>query len=219
MNLTELKSLVKKGEGLQLEFKKKADYPEKIVRELVAFANTKGGTLLLGVDDAGKLTGLKFPDEDLYVMEAALYKYAKPEIPVYIEIIPIGSGLSIISFQVEQGTNQPYYWLVDKEMQIFKAYVRHKDQSLKASKEMFQILRHRGLIREKKPFQVQAIEQKLLDHLGKSGNITLMDFCKLADLKKQKASRFLVNWVNQGVLEISPEEDFDLYFLSKNYSA
>ena len=51
MTLQEVKELAVKGEGLQIEFKKKAAYPEKIVREVIALANTQGGTLLIGVDD------------------------------------------------------------------------------------------------------------------------------------------------------------------------
>jgi predicted HTH transcriptional regulator len=43
MDLKELKTLVKRGEGANLEFKLKASHPEKIVREVVAFANTDGG--------------------------------------------------------------------------------------------------------------------------------------------------------------------------------
>ena len=53
MTFTELKQLVRRGEGQYLEFKKKADHPDKIVREMVAFANSGGGELLLGVDDHG----------------------------------------------------------------------------------------------------------------------------------------------------------------------
>jgi len=40
-----LTSLVRQGEGLHLEFKAKTNFPDKIVHELIAFANTNGGTL------------------------------------------------------------------------------------------------------------------------------------------------------------------------------
>ncbi|MDZ7649627.1 MAG: ATP-binding protein [Cytophagales bacterium] len=50
--------------ALHLEFKRKAAYPEKIVRELIAFANTEGGTLLVGVDDDKSIPGVKYPDEE-----------------------------------------------------------------------------------------------------------------------------------------------------------
>ncbi|MEQ8573732.1 MAG: ATP-binding protein, partial [Fulvivirga sp.] len=51
MTFQELKRLVSQGESETLEFKRKVAHPEKIVKEIVAFANTKGGKLLIGVSD------------------------------------------------------------------------------------------------------------------------------------------------------------------------
>ena len=64
MELQELEDLVHKGEGQLLEFKLKASFPEKIVKEMVAFANSNGGQLLVGVDDDGRIAGLKFAEEE-----------------------------------------------------------------------------------------------------------------------------------------------------------
>jgi ATP-dependent DNA helicase RecG len=52
-----LKLLIAEGEGLTVEFKEQ--YTAKIDRDIVAFANTKGGYILLGVADNGKITGQK----------------------------------------------------------------------------------------------------------------------------------------------------------------
>ena len=60
--VNQLRRLVSQGEGQHLEFKRKASFPEKIVRELIAFANTEGGTLLIGVDDDKSIPGVKFPE-------------------------------------------------------------------------------------------------------------------------------------------------------------
>ena len=46
MTLQEVRALAAKGEGLKIEFKKKASYPEKIVREFIALANTVGGRFI-----------------------------------------------------------------------------------------------------------------------------------------------------------------------------
>lgn len=62
----QLKTQVAQGEGLHLEFKKNTSNPQQVVRELIAFANTKGGTLLIGVSDQGTIPGVKHPDEELY---------------------------------------------------------------------------------------------------------------------------------------------------------
>jgi len=57
---TGLRALIKKGEGLQVEFKEA--FPgnaNDIAKEIVAFANTQGGTLLIGVKDNGEIIGIK----------------------------------------------------------------------------------------------------------------------------------------------------------------
>ncbi len=53
----ELRRLVAKGEGKALEFKCGLPRDEKVARTLCAFANTRGGLLLVGVDDRGVFRG------------------------------------------------------------------------------------------------------------------------------------------------------------------
>jgi Predicted transcriptional regulator containing an HTH domain and an uncharacterized domain shared with the mammalian protein Schlafen len=59
MRYRELLELIEEGENIQCEFKRKFSTPEKIAREMIAFANTKGGYLLFGVDDDKKFLVLK----------------------------------------------------------------------------------------------------------------------------------------------------------------
>jgi len=59
-----VKKLIFEGEGLTLDFKKTITSCEKIARTMVAFANNKGGRLLIGVADDGTITGVKSEDEE-----------------------------------------------------------------------------------------------------------------------------------------------------------
>jgi len=56
---TEVESLIPQGEGGRLEFKQCAVWEIEILRDVAAFLNSKGGCLLIGVDDDGQITGLK----------------------------------------------------------------------------------------------------------------------------------------------------------------
>ena len=87
MDLRTLKELVKQGEGDNLEFKLKSNHPEKIVREIVAFANSGGGKLLVGIGDDKTIKGLKYADEDEYILEKAIQKYCTPPIPYDILLL------------------------------------------------------------------------------------------------------------------------------------
>lgn len=55
MRRSQLKEMILSGESTTVEFKRKFTSPEKIAKELTSFANTKGGYLLIGVDDDKKI--------------------------------------------------------------------------------------------------------------------------------------------------------------------
>ncbi|MGB9498867.1 MAG: helix-turn-helix domain-containing protein [Dissulfuribacterales bacterium] len=56
-------SLIKNGESDQFEFK--ASFGREVVETLSAFANTTGGTVLIGVGDEGKITGVQAGHESV----------------------------------------------------------------------------------------------------------------------------------------------------------
>ena len=89
MTLSELKILVKKGEGQHLEFKKKANHPDKIMKEVVAFANTDGGTLLVGVDDDGTLSGTRSIEGEAFIVEKAIKELTRPQVMYDVKILKI----------------------------------------------------------------------------------------------------------------------------------
>ncbi len=77
--MTELLDKIKAGEGLHLDFKFRLDDQKKIAQTLVAFANAVGGSLLIGVKDNGKVSGIN-PEEECYMIEGAADLYTKPRV-------------------------------------------------------------------------------------------------------------------------------------------
>ena len=130
----ELYKLVSEGEGQHLEFKHKISHPEKVVREMIAFANSEGGTILVGVDDNGELIGLKYPDEELLTLEEALQKSVKQPLVYHDAFIKLNEKKSVLRIDIPPGKKPPvYFWLNEKDRE---SYVRVNDMSIKASKEM-----------------------------------------------------------------------------------
>jgi predicted HTH transcriptional regulator len=183
----DLRKLVAQGEGGRLEFKRKAAYPDKIVREMIAFANTNGGVLLLGVGDDKTLPGLKFPEDESHVVQEALKK-CKPKLPVEEQFIPIGNGRTIIRYDVEESDRKPHCVLIGEQKE---SYVRVNDQSIKASREMREIVKRS---RKKKDirFHYGEHEKFLMQYLDSNPTITLKRFIELSGLKKFYASKKLV---------------------------
>ena len=71
--------LIAEGEHQRLDFKFEIADARKIARTLVAFANTDGGRLLIGVKDNGAIAGVR-SDEEYYMLEAAAGIYCKPAV-------------------------------------------------------------------------------------------------------------------------------------------
>ncbi|MCA4897392.1 MAG: helix-turn-helix domain-containing protein [Bacteroidota bacterium] len=204
--LFELKKLVAEGEGLQLEFKRKASYPEKIVRELVAFANTEGGTLLVGVDDDKTIPGVKYPEEESYSIQQALQS-CKPKLIFHESILAISDNRFVVRYDVPQSEKRPHFI---KQENTLECFVREADKSIKASREMQEIVK-RSKKKKDVRFMYGEYERQLMQYLHTSRTITLTDFCSLTKLNRFKASRKLILLVLANVLKITATEKGDVY--------
>lgn len=212
MKLQALEDLVSKGEGQLLEFKLKASFPEKIVKEMVAFANTDGGQLFVGVNDDGKISGLKFAEEDKFVIDKAIKTHIKPGIKFEFESIPISRKRTVLHYKVFENKKKPSYYL-ENPTKRGKAYVRLNDKSIQASREMVQILK-RSKLKKSFPVRLGEKEQLLFQHIEKHGKTTLLEFTEIAGLSRYKASQILIGLVVSNILKIEIGEKSD-YFSMK----
>jgi predicted HTH transcriptional regulator len=88
---------------------------KKVVREMIAFANTKGGILLIGIGDDGRLAGLKHPEDELHVMNEALKK-VRPSLQCNVTLIPIANSRSVIQYEIPESKRKPHYLIGEKKM-------------------------------------------------------------------------------------------------------
>lgn len=209
MTLQEIKSLTSRGEGLRIEFKKKASNPEKIVREVIAFANTSGGHLLIGVDDDGTVSGQRFIDEDIFVMKRAIEELIFPKLEYQVAIHELNEKKGVAIFIIGKSENRPHFLKEDNKK---KSFIRVADRSVQASKEVWEILR-RGKNPKDMVFTYGLKEEILMKTIAVTGKITLKEFSKEAKLPKFLASRTLVRLVLANVLQIHPQESEDYFTL------
>lgn len=207
-NLHELKKLAAEGEGLHLEFKRKAAYPEKIVRELIAFTNTEGGTLLIGVDDDKSIPGVKYPDEEAHVVRESITRHCKPPLAYHESIIGISENRFVVRFDVPPSAKRPHYLVLEKGDRT--TFVRVHDMSIKASTEMEEIVRRSKKKRDVR-FTFGEQEKKLMEYLDNHPAISLTDYRKFSGLNRFQASRKLILLVLANVLKITASEKGDLY--------
>jgi predicted HTH transcriptional regulator len=215
MELKDLYRLVRRGEGDTLEFKRKAAHPEKIVREFVAFANTKGGNVLIGVDDNGNIPGVKYAEEEIYVLNKALAKLCKPRLKYEYHIIPLDEDESraVVHYEVAESKKKPHYALPDENTDWGKAYVRLADKSIQASKEVRNVIKF-SQRKSGRILEIQEKEKVLLEYLGENESITLAKFQEISKLNRYKASRILVNLVVSNILRINPSDKEDTFSMA-----
>ena len=215
MDYAGLKRLVAGGEGQHLEFKRKAAHPDKIMREIVAFANAGGGVLLVGVDDNKTIPGLKEPEGEAYVLEKAIAEFCKPPVPYTLEHIPVSDELTVLAFHIPEGVQKPYLLLLPQTEPPGKAYYRVLDKSIQASRELRELLKQQHKAKPLR-FEFSAKEKMLLEHLEKNKQISVAAYAGLAGLPMRNASRTLVLLCLCGVLQIVPSDTEDGFVLKED---
>lgn len=212
MTFRELRKIVQEGEGLLTEFKLKALYPAKIMREIVAFANTKGGNLIIGVSDDLVISGLKHPEEDIFVLENAIKKLIKPLIAYELHRITLNDRKEVLVFNIKESTKKPVALLRAPQQRGREIYVRVADKSLQASPEMISVLM---LSRKPKASLLSfgSAEQSLFAFLHQNQKITLKRFIEISNLAPEKASELLVKLTLAQVLQIIPQETGEDLFI------
>jgi len=119
--------LISIGEGVQLDFKQGISNAKKIARTLVAFANHKGGKLLIGVQDNGNIIGCD-TEEEMYMIYEAAKHFCNPPIDFSFVVFESEEGVAVLEVMVLQSFNKPHFALNDKNE--WSLYIREGDKTL-----------------------------------------------------------------------------------------
>lgn len=98
------------GETTKVQFKEAFTSQKEIAKEMIAFANSKGGVILFGVEDkSGKLVGLSYDEIQVISRELgnAANEQVRPTIYIDTEVVRIGEKHFLIC-SIEEGKNKPY---------------------------------------------------------------------------------------------------------------
>lgn len=144
MNSAELKELIGKGETSTVQFKGNVNNEHSIAQEMVAFTNSKGGLILIGVDDkTWEITGLT--NDDLRRLANLLVNAANEHVksPIFIETEAIETeGKKVLLVKVPEGIDKPYK---DKDGVIFLKNGANK-RKVTSNEEITRLLQSRGNI-------------------------------------------------------------------------
>jgi len=202
-------SLIKQGEHQTLDFKHSINDSKKIARSLVAFANTDGGILLIGVKDNGSVVGVN-SEEEYYMIEAAAQMYCKPEVKFDVVKWNI-NGKTVLEVTVKPSKKLPHK-APDKNGD-YKAFVRFKDENMVATPIQLRIWkaeRHRKSIR----MVLSERENTLFDFFKTNSKVTVNQYSKIGFMSRTDAENILVNLTVLGMISYVSTPD-DEYFSIK----
>ena len=111
----------------------KLGYTPNIKKEIVAFLNTNGGTILIGKDDDGNVVGVRNAKEIVEAVSSMIHEAIKPDASLlcsaheYLE-----DGKELVRVEIGRGAKKPYY-IAEKGMKSSGVYVRINNTSQPAS--------------------------------------------------------------------------------------
>lgn len=115
-------------------------YTPDLKKEIVAFTNTNGGTIYIGVQDSGEIVGLDNADSVMQQISNSLRDSIRPDVSMFtnIELLQEENKF-FVKLTVSQGTKKPYY-LSDKGLKPTGVYVRSGTTSAPASEDAIRMM-------------------------------------------------------------------------------
>ena len=213
MYTIELFKLIEEGEGETTEFKRKFSTPQKIAKEMIAFANTKGGYIFFGVDDDGKIYGVDSEKSELDLIDTAARFYCEPEVTYNTEIVPIKSK-DVVVIDIPESRTKPHKLIDENDKETSRVYVRFKDKSIIASKETANLLKFSNFDSSPLIISLGELEKRLIKYTEDHDSITVLEFKRLSNISERRASRTLVNLVRAGVLRHHRLDNKEFYTIA-----
>lgn len=211
MNAKLLK-MISEGEHQRQDFKYCISDSRKIARSLVAFANTDGGSLLIGVKDNGHVVGVQ-SEEEYYMAESAALLYSRPPIPFTTRQWHI-EGKTVLQVIIEPSQAKPHF--ARDEGGKWTAYLRNEDENRIAPKVLIDVWR-REKSREGVLVQLGEPEKFLFSFLRENDFITVSAFARKACLPFKKAEQLLADFIVLGIIQPFFGENKVLYRLNKGF--
>jgi predicted HTH transcriptional regulator len=201
-----IKNLILSGENQQLDFKFEISDSRKIAKTLVAFSNTDGGKLLIGVKDNGKIAGVR-TDEEFFMVQAAADMYCKP-IVTFESKRWVVEGKTVLEITIPKGSDIPYF--ANTEPKHWLAYIRVKDENILATPVHLKVWKNKT---HDKGVLIEYSEKikKLLEYLELNPSISISRFCKTAFLPKSAAENILADLIHFGLIEMVYQDNHFVY--------
>ena len=208
----DLQERIAQGEGLHLDFKHCISDSGKIARSLAAYANTDGGSLLIGVRDNGSIAGVS-SEEECYMIETAAMLYTYPVVE-YSTVTHLIEGKTILEVKVEKSDKLPHYAPDVRGDMV--AFVRCADKNVLAPSEL---VRYWRLSKSYVPSELfyDDVMKLIVDEIRINGFVTKEFIVHFTGMSVRKVEDVLVNLMLMNVVEIDMDEKSVHFVFTEDY--
>lgn len=203
-----LAELLRQKEGEQLDFKQRITSLEKIAKTLCAFANTRGGMLLIGVKDDRSVTGID-PEEEKFMIQQAATEYCHPQIPLQFEELEDPEDRTVLVVEIQESQEKPHSCL--SAQGLWQVYVRLRDKSIPADRQLQRRL-ERGLDQPAaKELPLNRYESSIMQYIEVHDKITVKHLMILLNFSRRRAERLLFEMTEKGLIRQYSQKHEDYY--------
>lgn len=193
-----LNSLISKGENQTLDFKFAINDSRKIARSLVAFANTDGGTLLIGVKDNGIVAGIR-SGEELFMVDTANLLYCVPEIPITKHLRKY-EGKEVLEITIPKVKSERLCTVIEEDKKEM-VYIRIGSSNQLVNHIWIRVWQHKQNP-EKKLTKFSDNESVFLKLFMSEKLYSIDDLIKITGFKKKLIEHFLIKFCVLDILKM-----------------
>ncbi len=202
---------IKDGEGPTLDFKKTIKSPSKIAKTLVAFSNSRGGQLVIGVTDEGRIKGTRI-EQEKHILREASQNFCSPFIPLDFQVLQVDL-VQVLVCKVRESDQKPHYALDDAGERHL--YVRVADESLIANELVSKVLKSGDLNFVQRTNKLIELRDRLRHYIQEGkGSLTVEEYMDWKSSSERSAHRLLVDLVLGGDLKIEIKDGKEHFMLA-----
>ena len=180
-----VKQLITRGQDVSLEFISHIEDQLAITRTIVAFANTNGGKVIVGINDKNKVVGV-MPAEELKLLEEIISKDCLPTVNFETKVIEDGRHL-LLEIDVPKSTSKHKAKGDDGEM---KFYHRIKDATLVGNRVIINLWKLQEELAPK-PIELNDDLKSIMEFIGEHKLVTVSKVFRFFALNKNEINLYL----------------------------
>jgi predicted HTH transcriptional regulator len=190
-----VKQLITRGQGVSLEFISHIENHLAITRTIVAFANTNGGKVIVGINEKNKVVGV-LPTEELKLLEELISNDCTPAVPFESKVIEDGRHL-LLEIDIPKSTNKHKAKADDGEMRF---YHRVKDKTLVGNRVIINLWKLQDELTPK-PSDLNDNLKAIFEYIGEHKPVTVSKIFRFFALNKNDVNLYLAQLIYWGYID------------------